>query len=263
MNFLLKIYLMYGTSALSVGVSRKMNFADNCFNVRICVLSSLLMLCTSCSVTYSNQSVRVKRADDSTISDVLSQKIKVRVFEDTGAEKVITDEFTGDKTVTVNASGGKRYVIELRGADEMADKCIYGKTELKPEKKIDTDKLPAGFLGNKVLEDVPRWVDYSPVSFSTTSTAYPTILVLSPTDVTVNMFWNYYDYPDTVSYYPKIHETDECMKWLKESGYGDGKNNQSPENVSSTETTETGDDLRYGGICGKTCAVRRITENGK
>lgn len=52
------------------------------------------------------------------------------------------------------------------------------------------------------------------------------------------MFWNYYDYPDTVSYYPKIHETDECMKWLKESGYGDGKTNQSPENVSSTETTK-------------------------
>ena len=85
---------MYGTSALSVGVSRKMNFADNCFNVRICVLSSLLMLCTSCSVTYSNQSVRVKRADDSTISDVLSQKIKVRVFEDTPTQTKIPELYT-------------------------------------------------------------------------------------------------------------------------------------------------------------------------
>ena len=210
-------------------------FFSDYWNVRKCVLPAVFMLCSSCSVTSSSQSVQVRQGSDSGITETLSQKIKVRVSNGKGE---VTDEFTGDKTVTVNASGGKRYVIELRGADEMADKCIYGKTELKPEKKIDTDKLPAGFLGNKVLEDVPRWVDYSPVSFSTTSTAYPTILVLSPTDVTVNMFWNYYDYPDTVSYYPKIHETDECMKWLKESGYGDGKTNQSPENVSSTETTK-------------------------
>ena len=58
-----------------------MFLSDYGLNVRMCVLSALLMLCTSCSVTSSYQSVRVKRADDSTISEALSQKIKVRVTD--------------------------------------------------------------------------------------------------------------------------------------------------------------------------------------
>ena len=106
-------------------------FFSDYWNVRKCVLPAVFMLCSSCSVTSSSQSVQVRQGSDSGITETLSQKIKVRVSNGKGE---VTDEFTGDKTVTVNASGGKRYVIELRGADEMADKCIYGKTELKPEK---------------------------------------------------------------------------------------------------------------------------------
>lgn len=72
-----------------------MFFDDLRSNMQTFVLWSLCMLCSSCSVTSSTQSVYVKRADDSKISEALSQKIKVRVVSET--DGAVIDEFTGNK----------------------------------------------------------------------------------------------------------------------------------------------------------------------
>lgn len=197
-----------------------MFLSDYGLNVRLCVLSALLMLCTSCSVTSSYQSVRVKRADDSTISEALSQKIKVRVTDPDGT---VVDEFIGDKTVTVNALYGKNYAIELVGSDEMMDKCIYNRTQIMPKNPFDSGKLPATAANDKLMrKPAPFWtVNNLPLtSYTTMSSDASTVSVLSPTDTTISTFWSY-DYPDTVTYYPDIRNTDECAKWLKDSGYSD------------------------------------------
>ena len=151
-----------------------MFFDDLRSNMQTFVLWSLCMLCSSCSVTSSTQSVYVKRADDSKISEALSQKIKVRVVSET--DGAVIDEFTGNKTVTLNAYEGETYLIELIGSGEMSDKCHYGRSYIQP--------WGAWF----------NWV----TSFS-------------PSQSTVHdMFW-YYHYPDVVLYYPEIDENDECM----------------------------------------------------
>ena len=200
-----------------------MFFSDCGLNVRMCVLSAVFMLCSSCSVTSSSQSVQVRQGSDSGITENLSQKIKVRVINGKGD---VTDEFTGDRTITVNALGGQTYQIELKAADEMAEKCIfindYGKT-IKPVAVIDSEKLPGAAYRKKQFSVQHQWwmSQHGFASFTTTTTDESVVAVLTPTDTTVNILWNYNDYPDTVTYYPDIRNTDECVKWLKDSGYSD------------------------------------------
>lgn len=201
-----------------------MFFSDCGLNVRMCVLSAVFILCSSCSVTSSSQSVQVRQGSDSGITETLSQKIKVRVINGKGE---VTDEFTGDRTITVNALGGQTYQIELKAADEMAEKCIfingYGKT-IKPVAVIDSEKLPgASWIKEQLsLEHLLwMWDQYSFASLITTTTDEVVSTALTPTDTTVNILWNYNDYPDIVTYYPDIRNTDECVKWLKDSGYSD------------------------------------------
>lgn len=125
--------------------------------------------------------------------------------------------------MTVNALYGKNYAIELVGSDEMMDKCIYNRTQIMPKNPFDSGKLPATAANDKLMrKPAPFWtVNNLPLtSYTTMSSDASTVSVLSPTDTTISTFWSY-DYPDTVTYYPDIRNTDECVKWLKDSGYSD------------------------------------------